>query len=78
MSTPQTVKTDLDLANEALVALKPNVSASDRKEAPASEAIVVAYLKGEGRDLDTAMSLLGFFRMRIDARRKAIAGDLQS
>lgn len=65
-------KTDLDLANEAIAALKPNVSASDRKEAPVSEATLIQYLNGQGKDLDTAMDLLQFFRGRIEARRNQI------
>lgn len=70
-------KTDLDVANEALLALKPNISSSDRKECPRSESIIVQYLKGEGRDLDTAMELLQFFRERIEARRSVLANDIQ-
>ena len=66
-------KTDLQLANEALVELKASVSTTDRREAPCSEAIIVQYLNGKGRDLDTAMMLLRFFRERIALRRKEIA-----
>lgn len=65
-------KTDLDLANETLVELKANITASDRKECPRSEAIIIQYLKGEGKDLDTAMELIQFFRKRIEDRRKVI------
>ena len=65
-------KTDLELANETLVGLKANITSSDRKESPRSEAIVVQYLKGEGKDLDTAMELIQFFRKRIENRRKVI------
>lgn len=67
-----TVKTDLELANEILVGLKPNVSASDRKEAPASELTVIQYLRGEGKDLDTATKLIQYFRGRIEERRKSL------
>lgn len=66
-------KTDLDVANESLSELKPNVSASDRKEAPASEATVIQYLNGMGKDLDTAMKLLTYFRGRIEERRKLLS-----
>lgn len=67
-------KTDLQVANEALVALSVNVSASDRQECPSSEVTIVKYLKGEGKDLDTAMKLLQFFRQRIENRRKVLNG----
>lgn len=65
-------KTDLELANESLVALKPNVTASDRKDAPCVESTVVQYLNGLGKDLDTAIMLLQYFRERIEERRKII------
>lgn len=65
-------KTDLELANENLSELKPNVTTSDRKEAPASEATVIQYLNGLGKDLDTAMDLLRYFRGRIEERRKEL------
>ena len=65
-------KTDLVLANESLVELKINVTASVRKAAPASEATVIKYLNGLGTDLDISMKLLGFFRGRIETRRKLL------
>jgi hypothetical protein len=68
-------KTDLELANEQLQALKPNITSSDRKDCPRSEAIIVQYLKGEGKDLDTAMELLQFFRQKIEDRRKVISNE---
>ena len=71
-------KTDLQVANECLRELKPNVTASDRKEAPASEATVIKYLDGYGKELDTAMKLIEYFRGRIEERRKillAVAGE---
>lgn len=67
-------KTDLDLANETLMGLKANITASDRKECPRSEAIIIQYLKGEGKDLDTAMELIQFFREKIEGRRKLLTG----
>lgn len=70
----QTIKTDLELALERLLELKPNVTAADRKEAPASEATIVAYLNGQGKDLDTAIKLLRFFSGRIEERRELIGG----
>lgn len=68
----ETPKTDLEAANEALAEMAPNISASDRREAPGSVATIVKYLKGDGKDLDTAMELLQFFRKRIEDRRKVI------
>ena len=65
-------KTDLQLANEALMALRVNVTASDLKEAPVSEPTILRYFEGNGRKLDTAMKLLKYFRGRIEERRKEI------
>lgn len=65
-------KTDLQIANELLADLKPNVTTSDRKEAPAVESTVIQYLNGLGKDLDTAMKLLKYFRGRIEERRKEL------
>jgi hypothetical protein len=65
-------KTDLDAVNELISALKPNVTASDRKEAPASLPTVQLYLDGLGKDLDTGIALLKYFRERIEGRRKII------
>jgi hypothetical protein len=70
-------KTDLDLANDALAALKPNVTASDRKEAPVAESTLIQYLNGSGKDLDTAMELLQYFRGRIEERRKLLVSQDQ-
>lgn len=67
-------KTDLELANEALAEIKPNVTAADRKECSRSEAMIIRYLNGQGTELDTAVELLEFFRERITQRRKIIAG----
>lgn len=66
-------KTDLETANEALVQLKPNVTASDRKECQHSEATIVAYLNGLGKNLDTALEMLQFFTKRIEDRRQLIS-----
>lgn len=68
-------KTQLQKANEALTALAVNVTTSDRDLAKDSysEFTLVQYLKGRGKNLDTAMALLEFFRKRIEGRNKAIA-----
>lgn len=68
-------KTDLDLANEALAELKPNVTATDRKECSRDARTVSTYLNGQGKDLEMAFELLRFFRERIEARRKIIANE---
>lgn len=69
-------KTQLDRANEALMELKTNISASDRQEALKlgfSEATVNMYLINRGTNLDTTMTLLQFFKKRIEDREKLIA-----
>jgi hypothetical protein len=70
-----TNNSQLDQANAALVALSQNVSSSDRSFAQErySQFTVIKYLKGRGKDLDTAMDLLGIFRMRISDREKKIS-----
>jgi len=68
-------KNDLELANEALIEIKSNVTAADRKECSRSETIIVKYLNGQGTELATAVELLQFFRERINQRRKIIAGE---
>lgn len=60
-------------ANEALLSLAHNVTSDDRKDAPVSEFTVIQYLKGRGKDLGTAIKLLGFFRERIAQRDKVLA-----
>lgn len=73
MSNKQT--TQLDRANSALIALSADVTTEDRREAEThySEFTIVQYLKGRGKNLDTAMALLDFFRKRINNRDKKIA-----
>jgi len=68
-------KTDLETANEAITRLKPSVTTSDRKEAPWAETTVIQYLNGLGKDLDTAVEVLQFFRKRIEDRRLIIANE---
>jgi predicted translin family RNA/ssDNA-binding protein len=65
----------LERANEALTELASNVTTYDRQEAMKeySEFTIVQYLKGRGKNLDMAMSLLQFFRKRIDGREKFLA-----
>jgi hypothetical protein len=63
-------KTQLDQANEQLVELSGKVTTSDRELAAEtySEFTVVQYLKGRGKNLDTAIALIQLFRKRIEER----------
>lgn len=71
-----TENTQIDKANEVLRELSPNVTTQDRKAAQEelglSRYTVGNYLKGIGSDLDTAMSLIEFFRKRISLRDKKL------
>lgn len=71
----QQQKSQLERANEALVELAPSITTSDRQDAMLtySEFTVIQYLKGRGKNLDTAMKLLELFRKRIENRDQAIA-----
>lgn len=75
MNKVQENKTDLERANDALIALKPNVTAADRKENGYSQPLMTRYLNGQGKDLTVAIELLEFFRRKIEARRKIIANE---
>lgn len=68
-------QTQLEKASDALAKLVPNITTSDRKAAKEvyAESTVVQYLKGEGKNLDTAIAMLQFFRKRIENRDKQIA-----
>lgn len=67
--------TQLEKANTALTDLAVNVTTTDRNEAMKSwsEFTIVQYLTGKGKNLDTAMQLLKFFRNKIKEREKLIA-----
>jgi len=76
MTTEQ--KTQLDRANEVLSAeLYSAVTSEDRQAAIADLGVsmfsVVQYLKGRGRNLDTAMKLIEYFRKRIKSRERSLA-----
>lgn len=68
----------LQKANSILVELSGNVSTSDRKAAISegilSEPHLIRYLKGNGTDLDIAMSLVRFFRKKIEDRERELLG----
>lgn len=70
--TQNTKVSQLDKANAALRGLAHDVTTEDRAKAPLSQPMVVAYLKGEGKDLGTAMDLLRYFRKRIADREKEL------
>lgn len=71
----QITTTQLDKANAALVELAVNTTTTDRNEAKEtwSEFTIVQYLTGKGKNLDTAMKLLEFFRTKIKEREKLLA-----
>lgn len=76
MTTEQ--KTQLQKANEVLASeIYDNVTTEDRQaaitELDVSMFTVVQYLKGRGKNLDTGMRLIDFFRKRIGRRERAIA-----
>ena len=68
----------LDKANVVLKGLATSVTTDDRKTAEKKLGIsrysIVIYLKGEGKSLDTAMSLIEFFQKRIEDRDKRLEG----
>jgi hypothetical protein len=68
-------KTQLERANAELIKIAPAVTTSDRQEAKLtySEFTIVQYLNGRGKNLDTAMTLLTFFRKKIEDREKALS-----
>jgi hypothetical protein len=65
----------LEKVNKALRELAKDVISSDREEAPASEPTVIEYLKGNGKNLETGLKLLRFFRKKIQERDKEISGN---
>lgn len=70
----ETTQTQLEKANEVLAGLSVNVTTSDRTAAKKewAESTIIQYLKGLGKDLDTAMKLIQFFRKRIEDRDKVL------
>lgn len=68
-------KSQLDRANQALVEIAPHITSSDRQEVKKSysEFTLVQYLKGRGKNLDTAIDLLQIFRKRIEGREKVLS-----
>jgi hypothetical protein len=68
-------KSQLERASEQLIELAPKITTSDRQEAMQtySEFTVVQYLKGRGKNLDTAIKLLQFFRKKIEDRNKVLS-----
>jgi hypothetical protein len=68
------IKTQLDQANELLKELAINVTSEDKKEAEKkySRFTIATYLKGEAKDLDIAVDLIGIFKKRIQERDKLL------
>lgn len=78
MENTQNQLSQLDRANQVLSdELYPLVSTQDRKDAVTdlnySMFTIVQYLKGRGKNIDTAFSLINFFRTKIMKREKMIA-----
>lgn len=65
-------KTDLQIANEILSAMRPNIAPSDIYSAPTSYKTCESYLNGNGKKVDTAVMLIKYFRGRIEERRKEL------
>lgn len=70
--TKSTEYTQLEQASQVLIRLSANVTTKDRaaamKHFALSRITIGAYLKGEGKDLDTAIELIKYFKKRIDER----------
>lgn len=68
MATKNKLTPHLQKASDILMAIKPNISADDRKEAcdnfHLSDATVGSYLNGRVRDVGTAEKLIVFFLYR--------------
>jgi hypothetical protein len=64
----------LEQATAALMAISPNVTVQDKKEAftTFSPFTISQYLNGKGKRLDTAMALLKLFKGRIEERNKEL------
>lgn len=65
-----------ELLSERLAAIKPDVTAQDRKDAFAefnlTEATIHKYLKGEGPNADLGLKLYEFFHGKIAGRIERI------
>jgi hypothetical protein len=74
MNTQNTISAQLDKANEVLIGLSDRITSEDRKAAmdKYSRITVYNYLKGEGKDLDTAMELIEIFQQRIEERTQRL------
>lgn len=67
----------LDKAKDTLELLSPDLSRTDKREAAKElgfhKETINRYLSGDVRDLDTATSLIQFFKKRISQNEKKIA-----
>lgn len=72
-----TTLTQIDKANETLASLRPNVSTQDREaavqELKLSTPTISRYLNGDAKRLDKAISIIRFFRNRIEKRDRELA-----
>ena len=72
-----TVESQIGTVNNSLTALRPCLTASDRKaalvELKLSEPTLTRYLNGKAKQLDTAIRLRNFLRNRIEERARQIA-----
>ena len=68
-------KSQLERSADTLVAMAPSITTLDKQEAikEYSEFTVYQYLRGQGKNLDTAIDLIQFFRKRIEGREKVLA-----
>lgn len=78
-STEIMEKTQLEIANEQLMALAPELAVSDKQEAVIrfSWPTLTRYLRGEGKNLDTAITLLTMFKKRIQERNELLKADVK-
>jgi hypothetical protein len=74
MNTQNTISAQLDKANAVLIGLADRITSGDRSAAMEkySRITVYTYLKGEGKDLDTAMDLIGILQQRIEERTQRL------
>ncbi len=70
-------KTQAERLSGELLAIKPDITTADRKALENAEgytrSTISDYLNGRGKDNDTSVKMLAFFRERIAEREKMIA-----
>jgi hypothetical protein len=70
MNMQNTISAQMDKANEVLLGLADKITSEDRKCAmdKYSRITVYNYLKGDGKDLDTAINIIKILQQRIEER----------